>query len=221
MNQILFNAIDEKISSTISKKEKKKTLFTVLFIISICLLLICLFYSIFQFYQSYRNEKLSDRLLDNYSVISLYSTPSSSNKFDNALAVNESPVYSIIGKIQIDKLKISYPILSHTNDTLLKIAPCKFYGPALHTPGNVCIAAHNYNNNKFFSKIHTLQIGDVIHIYDLENNLLEYIVYQVNEVISTDTSSLSQDTNGEKEITLITCNNSNKNRIIVKAKQKS
>ena len=221
MNQILFNAVEEKVSSNSLIKRKNKTLFSILFIISICLLVICLLYSIFQFYESYKNEQLSNRLLDNYSVISLYSNSSNSDVSDTSLAVNESPIYSIIGKIQIDTIHISYPILSHTNDTLLKIAPCKFYGPSLNSPGNVCIAAHNYNNNKFFSKIHILQAGDSIHIYDLNNNLFEYIVYQVNEVPSNDTSSLSQDTNGKREITLITCNNTNKNRIIVKAKQKS
>ena len=34
-----------------------------------------------------------------------------------------------------------------------------------------------------------------------------------------DTSCTSQDTNGNKEITLVTCNNFNGNRLIIKAKE--
>lgn len=32
--------------------------------------------------------------------------------------------------------------------------------------GNLCIAAHNYKNDTFFSNISKLEIGDLITIYD-------------------------------------------------------
>ena len=39
------------------------------------------------------------------------------------------------------------------------------------------------------------------------------------EIEKNDMSCTSQNTNGKKEITLITCNNSNKKRFIVKARE--
>ena len=74
--------------------------------------------------------------------------------------------FSVIGIIKIDSIKISYPILSKINDDLLKISPCRFYGPMPNQIGNLCIAAHNYNDNRFFSKLDKLQNNDIIYIYD-------------------------------------------------------
>lgn len=86
--------------------------------------------------------------------------------------------------------------------------------------GNVCIAAHNYDNDKFFSKIHTLSNEDLIYIYNLNGERHEYNVIGNFETEFNDTSCTSQETNGKQEITLVTCNNVNNNRIIVKAVKK-
>lgn len=46
-----------------------------------------------------------------------------------------------------------------------------------------------------------------------------YKVYNVYETKINDTECTSQSTNNSREITLVTCNNTNGNRIIVKAKE--
>ena len=48
---------------------------------------------------------------------------------------------------------------------------------------------------------------------------MSYSVYDKFEVDPTDTSCTSQHTNGQKEITLITCTNDSKRRVIVKARE--
>ena len=103
----------------------------------------------------------------------------------------------------------------------LKMAPCRFYGPYPNQIGNLCIAAHNYDDNRFFSNLYKLNIGDIINIYDSSNLCITYSVYQKYEISIKDTSCTSQNTNGQKEITLVTCNNINKNRLIIKAREKS
>jgi len=82
--------------------------------------------------------------------------------------------------------------------------------------GNVCIAAHNYDNNKFFSKINTLYDNDLINIYNLNGEKQEYNVIKNFETEFNDTSCTNQQTNGKQELTLVTCNNVNNKRIIVK-----
>ena len=42
---------------------------------------------------------------------------------------------------------------------------------------------------------------------------------KVFETFYNDTTCTDQNTNGKKEVTLVTCNNSNGNRIIVKARE--
>ena len=71
------------------------------------------------------------------------------------------------GIIEIPKINIYYPVFSELSDELLKIAPCKFYGNSPEKPGNICIAGHNYVDNKFFSNLPELEKDDLIEIYDL------------------------------------------------------
>ena len=84
----------------------------------------------------------------------------------------------------------------------------------------MCIAAHNYNDDRFFGNLDKLDLGDEIKIYDSSGYFLSYFVYDKFEVENSNTTSTDQNTNGLREITLVTCNNFNKKRLIVKAKQK-
>ena len=83
--------------------------------------------------------------------------------------------------------------------------------------GNLCIAAHNYHDYRFFSRLHLLEFGDLINIYDINGNIEEYHVTDKYTISATDLNCTSQDTNGEKQITLLTCNNISGNRLVVKA----
>ncbi len=133
--------------------------------------------------------------------------------------------YSTIATINIPKINIEYPILDGETDSveeteaLLKISPTKFWGPEPNEVGNFCIVGHNYRNSRFFSKVPTLENGDIIKITDLAGQTINYRVYNKYEVDPTDVSCTSQLTNGNKEITLITCTNDSKMRVIVKARE--
>ena len=133
--------------------------------------------------------------------------------------------YSTVATISIPKLNIKYPILDGVTDSaeeteeLLKISLVKFWGPEPNDVGNFCIVGHNYRNTKFFSKISTLQTGDVIDITDMFGKTLQYKVYNQYVVDPTDVSCTSQLTNGKKEITLITCTTDSKHRTIIKARE--
>ena len=132
--------------------------------------------------------------------------------------------YVVDGKIEIPKIKVDYPILSgetkseQETEALLKMSPLKFHGPEINEIGNYCIVGHNYRNSKFFSKVPTLENGDIIKITDTTGKVVEYSVYTKYNVVPSDTTCTDQRTNGKKEITLITCTNDSKERVIVKAK---
>jgi len=86
-------------------------------------------------------------------------------------------------------------------------------------PGNFCIVGHNYRSDKFFSHVPELTIGDTIYLTDLSNRTLEYKVYDRYVVAPEDRACTSQRTNGKKEVTLITCTNDSKQRVVVKARE--
>lgn len=133
--------------------------------------------------------------------------------------------YFAIAQIDIPKINVHYPILCTIGnqytwtDELLKISPCYFHGAEPNQVGNFCIAGHNYRNTKFFSKVPTLVAGDIIKITDLTNTTMEYEVYDKYTVDDQNVDCTSQRTDGKTEITLITCTNDSKYRVIVKARK--
>lgn len=132
--------------------------------------------------------------------------------------------YSTIATINIPKINVNYPILDGKTDSveeteaLLKISPTKFWGPEPNEVGNFCIVGHNYRDTRFFSKVPTLENGDYIEITDESGKTVKYSVYDKYEVSPDDVSCTSQLTDGKREITLITCTNDSKLRVIVKAR---
>ena len=134
--------------------------------------------------------------------------------------------YITDGKITIPKLGIEYGILDGETDSeaeteeLLKMSPVKFHGPEINTVGNYCIVGHNYRNSRFFSKVPTLVNGDIIQITDFtDNSTVEYEVYNKYVVDPADVSCTSQNTDGRREITLITCTDDSSQRWIIKGRE--
>ena len=134
-------------------------------------------------------------------------------------SVDKSSLF-VIGMIKIDKINLNYPILSQSNKELLKMSLCRFAGPLPNEVGNLCIAGHNYVDYKLFSRLNELEKNDIVQIYDYTGNKLDYVVYDKYEVEVDDLSCTSQDVGGKRIITLLTCNNVNGTRIVVKAKEK-
>ena len=124
--------------------------------------------------------------------------------------------YSILGVINIPKINSKYPIIAETSDAILKVSVCKFWGSNPNEVGNLCLVGHNYRDSRFFGKVPTLVVGDVIEITDLEGKTLKYSVYDIFTVYPTDTKCTSQLTQGKKEVTLITCTDNGKQRVVVK-----
>ena len=200
-----------------SKKPSHKKIFNIQFFLSIIAIFIIT--SVFLYYKISLNHKedFSNLLINNYSITQLYADHTN----DDIKNTPQLEPNSIIGIIQIPALDISYPIFNGLTDELLKTSPCRFWGdfPSTNSKDfNLCIAGHNYDNDKFFSKIKDLSIDDKIYIYDNSNNQYMYSVIKNYEVKSDDLSPVYHTITNSFELTLVTCNNFNGNRIIIKAK---
>lgn len=212
MNQIL----ETKFNNKKNNLSKLKKILKAQFYFSIFSMVIIGTFATYRIFKLYKQEKYSSEILNNYNITRLYAnTDMYSNETLNSNEIIESSY--IIGIIEIPKIDVYYPIFSNYDDNLLRIAPCKFFGSEPGKIGNLCIAGHNYDNNKFFSKIANLSINDEIIIYNNSNTKFSYFVFDIYEVKADDLSPVySYDTNS-RQLTLITCNNINNNRIIVKA----
>ena len=214
MNQILITKNNNYFYNNLDCENNKNIkIYLIIFIISVSICIIILFYLLYSFFSKLNQNKENYLLKSKYNINSLYA---SNNEYT---AIKLSDDISIIGLIEIPKINISYPILENSNENLLKVSVCRFSGPLPNRIGNLCIAGHNYKNSLMFSKLHMLDINDSIYITDLNNTKLEYIIYDKFKVKENNLDCTSDSKN--TEITLITCNdNNNSERIVIKAKVK-
>ena len=243
MNQIL---VTEKLYVTPELKRKKK-IYRFCFILSVIIIIGLISFYIYSEYKRNKDEEISQDILSEIEsnnvpvdeemeetweiIVSTIETDAQAEEETEATtsssdgtqygtyAASDGNEYETVGTIKIPIIDLSYPILAETTTELLKISPCKFYGPNPNEVGNLCIAGHNYKNDKFFSNVSELDTGDIIKITDTSGTTLSYSVYDMYVVDPEDTSCTSQLTDGKKIVTLITCTDDNEQRYIVQAKE--
>lgn len=128
--------------------------------------------------------------------------------------------YLVDCRLEIPKINLETSVLANYTKEGLKICASKYYGPNANEIGNYCIAGHNYQKENMFHHLIDLEIGDSVFLTDNKNGEIEYTIYDIYRVKPENVEPLSQETRGEKEITLITCVNYSKNRLVVKAIEK-
>ncbi len=127
--------------------------------------------------------------------------------------------YGVIGIIKIPKINIEYPILEKTDKTSLKLSITRFWGGKVNQIGNLVLAGHNNFNDKMFGKIDKLENGDIIELTDSQLVTVKYQVFSKYVVDPDDINCILPEDENRREVTLITCINGNKERLIVKASE--
>ena len=241
MNQIL---VTQKLYVTPELRRKKK-LYKIQFFLSVLLICLLFSYYIYAEYDRTKSEEVSQEILsgitrkqdedkidetikktDNIIVVALEddeeviepqitSSEPSTTQYTTEKGVN----YTVEAIVRIPRLEINYPVIADTSEELLKISVNKYWGPAPNEKGNYCIVGHNYKSKKMFGRLSEVVNGDVVELEDVNGKVVKYSVYDRYTVEPTDTRCTSQLTDGNREITLITCTNYGKQRLIVKARE--
>ena len=125
--------------------------------------------------------------------------------------------YTILGRIEIPRVGINTVILKEHTYAAMNIGAIKTYGVDLNEKGGFVISAHNFRGkSSFFYPIRNLKNGDKINISDNKGRNMEYTVYSVSRYVKpNDTSYLVKI--DDYHVTLVTCENGGKSRIVVKA----
>lgn len=240
MNQIL---ISEKVYVTKEMKKKKKV-YKTLYIISVIVVIILSLYYIMSERNKIAKEGLSHEILEQIAndntiieehtiVVSLDNNSDDSQvipiqditqneqtePISSEVTTSNGQTYESEAILTIPKLGISYPVLTEESEELLKVSLCKYWGPSPNEVGNYCIVGHNYKSGKMFGKLANAYVGDQVTLKDLSGRTITYSIYDRNVVEPTDVSCTSQLTNGQRELTLITCTDFGKRRLIVKARE--
>lgn len=232
MNQIL---VTDKLYVT-QKLKKRKKIYRIEFISSLILVFIFSGWYIYSEVEKNAYESVSQDILNQMTI------PDETTAEDKALVVafdgqaeiveqnldvvdsasytdENGTTYNYESILSIPHLGIQYPVLSETSEELLKISLNKFWGGSPNSVGNYCVVGHNYKSGKMFGKLSQINTGDKVYLQDMSGRKLAYEVYDKYVVYPEDVACTSQITNGLKEMTLITCTNAGKQRLIVKCRE--
>ena len=125
--------------------------------------------------------------------------------------------YTILGRIEIPRVGINTVILKEHTYAAMNIGAIKTYGVDLNEKGGFVISAHNFRGkSSFFYPIRNLKNGDKINISDNKGRNMEYTVYSVSRYVKPNDTSYLVKTD-DYHVTLVTCENGGKSRIVVKA----
>ena len=164
---------------------------------------------------NYKNEKEIKNSLD--SITETIENNNTTNEITSADIKFKG--YNVEGIIEIPKINIKYPVIDHTDEKTMKVSVTKFWGPKPNEIGNYTIAGHNNRDGTMFGKTKRLKIGDVIKITGLNNQTIEYKIFDIYSIDPNNVSIVNSVNSDTREVTLITCTNGHKNRLITKARQ--
>ena len=139
---------------------------------------------------------------------------------NNASNTQQYKGYDIAGTIEIPAINIKYPVIAahEYSKSALETSVVELEGVGLNQVGNTTIAGHNWRNGVFFSNNKRLNTGDKIYITDLTGKRLAYTIYNKYQTDGNDSEYMSRDTKGAIEVSLTTCTDNSKARIIIWAK---
>ena len=205
-----------------------------IFIILIIILIFLLVGIIYKYKKRIDNEKEKQQIIElfsennsnnnEYKQLESENNSSESNDTEQNTKI-EMCGYEVIGTIKIAKIGIEYPILAietstpETTKKPMKVSVVRYWGGDVNSIGNLSIAGHNNYDGTMFGKTKKLEIGDVIELKDLKRQTVIYKIYKKFVTNPDDVSVLLSDNDNIREVTLITCTQGNKARLILKARE--
>ena len=192
----------------------KAKIYKIIFCILIISIILVIGLILIKNMQSNENEKKNQEMVEVFSSV------------DDTQKQNlELNGYKIIGLIKIPAIGLEYPILemdvSNPEEAKepMRLAIIKYWGGDVNGYGNLSLAGHNNYNGTMFGKTKNLKIGNVVELTDLNNQTIQYQIYDIFKTDPNDVTILETKDETIREVTLITCTNGNRERLILKAKE--
>ena len=180
---------------------------------------------IYKYGSNKKIEKESQEVVAAFSNIDFSKNEEESGSQEKTQIQLEYKGYKVIGIVKIPKINIEYPILEigdidpENAKKPMKISIIKYWGENINDYGNLSIAGHNNKDGTMFGKTKKLEIGDIVELTDLKGQTIQYSIYDIFVTDPNDVNILLPKDEAIREVTLITCTNGNKQRLILKAKE--
>ncbi|EDT71070.1 sortase family protein [Clostridium perfringens D str. JGS1721] len=176
----------------------------------------------------YKSEKIKNDLIESYKINSEEKEhKNEDNQIEQNIDTSNSNIEvnkrinssintkneNIIGILKISSINLEAPIMLGEENLNYVVAKYR-NSPSFGESGNVILAGHNNMKGSIFRSLHKLKIGTIVEIQS-DNKIYKYKITEREIVEPNDPRLLSQDLS-KKEVTLITCTNHAKQRLILK-----
>ena len=202
-----------------NKNSLKLKIYKVIFSMLLIVAIVVIGMIAYKYLSEYKNEKESQETVEAFSNIDFSENTGESQE------QLEYKGYKVIGIVKIPKINIEYPILEIGNidpenaKEPMKVSIIKYWGEKVNDYGNLSIAGHNNKSGTMFGKTKNLSKGDIVELTDLEGQTIQYKIYDIFTTTPNDVNILLPRDEKVREVTLITCTNGNKQRLILKAQE--
>ena len=168
------------------------------------------------------NEDQNNSTVENVTVSNVEITnvevdnDNNSNNSNSSGKIIRFQGYNVVGKMEIPAIDLEYHILEKATPSSIEAAlAVQYTANGLNEVGNTLIVGHNYRNGSFFGSNDKLQLGNKVYITDTTGRRIKYNIYNIYETSPEDGDFIMRDTNGKREISLSTCTDNSKARLII------
>ncbi|MFT3985787.1 MAG: sortase [Lachnospiraceae bacterium] len=127
--------------------------------------------------------------------------------------------YSTTAQLRIDTISLDLFIIGEVSEAALKVSPCLYAGPSSpEYPGNIVITGHNNRNKTHFGRLDELKSGSAVLLSDKYGTEYYYEVYGMETIGPNEVDAL-EEYEGEYGLTLVTCADQGKNRLLVRCRR--
>lgn len=120
--------------------------------------------------------------------------------------------YPYLGKIEIESLQLSLPVIADWSMDALREAPCCYAG-SVYTD-NMIIAGHNYKTH--FGPLKNIALGSPVVFTDLDGNVFQYTAVDIEVLEDTAIEAM---VSGDWDLTLFTCTVGGQARVAVRCEK--
>lgn len=217
---------------------KYNKILTVILVIVVVVIFALLGFWGYQTYKKYFLEKDIDTALEQFNQT--ITNSSKKNEFTGSEPINFTAIdngvsnsssgnstsdvvtyegFTVVGRMEIPEIDLDLPVLERATKNSLEKSIGVLMGPGLNQVGNTIIVGHNYRNGTFFSRNNELENGDKIYITDTTGTRIEYTIYNIYTTSSEDSEYITRDTAGKREISLSTCTDDSRYRLVIWASE--
>ncbi|HAT4218963.1 TPA: class D sortase [Clostridium perfringens] len=167
-------------------------------------------------YEERTKENNTNEIAEDNGIITEKSQEQTSNTYQNKVNKNNNSATNndgVIAILKISSINLKVPVVNGEENLNYVVAKYR-NSPNFGENGNTILAGHNNMAGSIFKNLYKVKIGEIVEVQK-DNEIFKYKITEREIVEPNDPSLLAQDLS-KKEITLITCTNRAKQRLILK-----